>query len=718
MAAGINDRWAMGDPDDRPDTVAELLAQRDDDDFEDAVSQELEEETRTQELPSGQTETHEPRGQSEQALQAPVRTRIRGQVVRAGDQETTGQARTEPTPQEMIMRLEQRMNNDAELNNIRIEKLSTALARERTTTQNLGRQLELERGILHSALRQLESHSNLLQGTPRTGGLFPFATNAPLPGTTARSDAQSLPPSTTAPRYSVARARSEAVTSEAGLLSGEMETGQTRTTLGLTRPSSPDLGGMAVSAVAASMAAPTTSRSHPWPSYGQVAGSTASWPQASLPQAMEVDHHFVGTQASGQVPMGRNGAPWAPRGGHPWATSDATDFERQVEYQASTPPVPVISERSTQAQFRGPTLSGPNFPMSRPGDTGADVNASLPGPFIFRANNVHPSPLPASFATVARTPNNFKVPAPEKFSGTDNKQDIESWIMQVRRYIRVSNIADDIKVDVAASCLSGPAAKAWFAAEQQLQRAGHDTSDLEVFFYTMQKDYGQMFQEQKVRQQLRNFKQQKSVEQYSRAFRSKVWQLKDSPMAEADQVEYFLQGLKEPIRKECAWNPGSGTPFRTLHSLIEYAVAFENSQNRNNSSSNDMDIDQDQGKPNKGPAKQNSSWQKGDNNNNNNNSTYHKQAGQGQAGQKRKWNSQADQSGVQKQPRVREEWEAPAYYGRVKQYLKDEGLCFHCGSHAHDIRNCEDRLAHRPYTRIVVPSGWIAKCDRPDYRRN
>lgn len=51
-------------------------------------------------------------------------------------------------------------------------------------------------------------------------------------------------------------------------------------------------------------------------------------------------------------------------------------------------------------------------------------------------------------------------------------------------------------------------------------------------------------------------------------------------MAPADQVGAFLPGLKEPIRRECAWNPQTSTPFQDLKSLIAYAVAFEASQKR------------------------------------------------------------------------------------------------------------------------------------------
>ena len=104
---------------------------------------------------------------------------------------------------------------------------------------------------------------------------------------------------------------------------------------------------------------------------------------------------------------------------------------------------------------------------------------------------------------------------PDKFSGTDAQQDIESWIMQVGRYIRLQNVPVQVQVDIAAACLTGSAAKAWHAAEQMLRKANKDVTSLDLFFATMRADYGQLFTEQKVRQQIRSFKQQKSVDKYA-----------------------------------------------------------------------------------------------------------------------------------------------------------------------------------------------------------
>ena len=88
---------------------------------------------------------------------------------------------------------------------------------------------------------------------------------------------------------------------------------------------------------------------------------------------------------------------------------------------------------------------------------------------------------------------------PDKFSGSD-QQDLDAWIMQVTRYIKLQNVPDHMQVDVAAACLAGSAAKAWHAAEHMLKQQDQDVTSLQVFFDNMRQDYGLLFQEQRTTQ--------------------------------------------------------------------------------------------------------------------------------------------------------------------------------------------------------------------------
>ena len=66
-------------------------------------------------------------------------------------------------------------------------------------------------------------------------------------------------------------------------------------------------------------------------------------------------------------------------------------------------------------------------------------------------------------------------------------------------------------------------------------------------------------------------------------------QLKKDPMAPSDQIDFFMQGLKEPIRKLCAWDPAIRGPFENLQRLVEYATALDITHNRTSHQSVDED---------------------------------------------------------------------------------------------------------------------------------
>ena len=290
-----------------------------------------------------------------------------------------------------------------------------------------------------------------------------------------------------------------------------------------------------------------------------------------------------------------------------------------------------------------------------------------------------PSPAAVpSFGHSAPQVSTFKIPATEKFTGTDEDQDLESWSVQVMRYIRLSNVAEHQKVDVAASCLSGPAAKAWSAIEYTKHQHGEVIS-LDAFFDTLRTSYGQIFPEQQIRQEIRNLKQNASVEQYARTFRIKIGQLKNNPMAQADQVNYFLQGLKESIRLACLWDPSIGGPFQSLQSLAEYAVAYDISQNRDQQYSKDFESNRTE----QSPSSRLDQWQN--------------------AGQKRK---QSDESWPARDPAMF----TPRYEHGSREwlYINQNRLCFHCMSDQHSIRECPVKNASPPGrpTRPNIPSDW------------
>ena len=125
-------------------------------------------------------------------------------------------------------------------------------------------------------------------------------------------------------------------------------------------------------------------------------------------------------------------------------------------------------------------------------------------------------------------------------------------------------------VDVAAACLLGPASKAWAGIESSMKR-NHEEITIEAFYNALKTSFGQVFPEQQIWKTLKSL----IVAKFAWVFQAKVGQLRNKPMAQKDEIDYFLQGLKEPIRRACHWDPAGKGPFGNQNRVIEYATAFE-----------------------------------------------------------------------------------------------------------------------------------------------
>ncbi|MBF6607062.1 MAG: hypothetical protein IVW53_15980, partial [Chloroflexi bacterium] len=212
----------------------------------------------------------------------------------------------------------------------------------------------------------------------------------------------------------------------------------------------------------------TQARAIPEVSYAQAAGSASQWPPpaASPPDPMDFDQQPL---PSGAMEPSRQEI-----------VAAAQLLRRAAATQSIDGFVPAVGPRLTNLATRA--LTGTHV-GSVPSMTSNDIPAqlSLPGPanpvFTFRPGTSHPSPLQA---TSSPGTSHVKVPMPDKFAGTDPQQDIESWIMQAARYIRLQNVPGPMQVDVAAACLTGSAAKAWHSAEQMLRQANKDVTSIDL----------------------------------------------------------------------------------------------------------------------------------------------------------------------------------------------------------------------------------------------
>ena len=94
--------------------------------------------------------------------------------------------------------------------------------------------------------------------------------------------------------------------------------------------------------------------------------------------------------------------------------------------------------------------------------------------------------------------------SPKKFSSQDKDQDVElpvllleDWINQMDRFMRVIQVDESLQLDLAASCLTGPAYKALSGIEN-MRRQWKQEIKLDFFCETLRTGYGQIFPEQRL----------------------------------------------------------------------------------------------------------------------------------------------------------------------------------------------------------------------------
>lgn len=111
----------------------------------------------------------------------------------------------------------------------------------------------------------------------------------------------------------------------------------------------------------------------------------------------------------------------------------------------------------------------------------------------------------------------YEVHFPREVLRPRQRQDVEDWINQMDRFMRVAQLDESLQVGLAASSLTGPAYKAWASIENMRRHRKQEVA-LDFLYETLRTSYRQIFPEQRLRRKLKTLCQISTVEQYARIF--------------------------------------------------------------------------------------------------------------------------------------------------------------------------------------------------------
>ena len=166
----------------------------------------------------------------------------------------------------------------------------------------------------------------------------------------------------------------------------------------------------------------------------------------------------------------------------------------------------------------------------------------------------------------------WKLERPEKFSG-DSKQDINTWLGTINLYAHNAHVPEGKTAGMAASYLTGNAARAFLNACNAANT--RCITNWDTFCYVLRSDFGQIFESHQARNALEKLNQTGRADGYIRAFKNLINQMTEDPMAQTDQVRFFYKGLKPHLQRDCKSDPRNGGPFTSLERIMNHALSLE-----------------------------------------------------------------------------------------------------------------------------------------------
>ena len=142
-------------------------------------------------------------------------------------------------------------------------------------------------------------------------------------------------------------------------------------------------------------------------------------------------------------------------------------------------------------------------------------------------------------------PSKVKISPPSNFTGNNNDINVDSWLFEMVQYLDTTGVADHQRINVVRNYLKQGALQWWFS-QSKLSTC---PATWDQFADAIKLRFQPVEAGRVARSQLRSISQGKSsVTEYASRFQSLLNRIPD--MAEADQIEYFINGLRPHIQRD------------------------------------------------------------------------------------------------------------------------------------------------------------------------
>jgi hypothetical protein len=197
---------------------------------------------------------------------------------------------------------------------------------------------------------------------------------------------------------------------------------------------------------------------------------------------------------------------------------------------------PVSATSSTSSAAQAPTASTSSA-ASVAASSGTGTGVPMFNPILTTGPLTSFNPLPSK----------VKIAAPSTFTGHNDGINVEIWLFEMVQYLDTTGVADNQRINVVRNYLKNGASTWWVS----LCKANKQPRTWNEFVESIKLRFQPIEAGRIARAQLRSVSQnQLPVTEYINKFQSILNSIPD--MADADQVQYFLDGLQLGIQREVA----------------------------------------------------------------------------------------------------------------------------------------------------------------------